>query len=78
MESLSTIPLTVVLSILTSFLFQHIRLLTELINETYLANIEKEYRVGASTTYNMSLDTYGTVIVNRAGSLFHTFNLRMF
>lgn len=78
MESLSTIPLTVVLSILTSFLFQHIRLLTELINETYLANIEKEYRVGASTTYNMSLDTYGTVIVNRAGSVLHTFHLRMF
>ena len=78
MESLSTIPLTVVLSILTSFLFQHIRLLTELINGTYLANIEKEYRVRASTTYDMCLDAYSTVTSQRSSSTFHTFHLGVF
>ena len=73
MESSSTIPLTVVLSILTSFLFQHIRLLTKLKNGTYLANIEKEYRVRASATYDMGLDTYGTITSQRVAVHFMRF-----
>lgn len=78
MESSSTIPLTVVLSILTSFLFQHIRLLTKLKNGTYLANIEKEYRVRASATYDMGLDTYGTITSQRGSSTFHALQVRVF
>ena len=48
---------------LASFLLQHIRLLTELINGTNLANIEKEHKIRTSATYNTSLDTCGTTTI---------------